>query len=66
MSKEFGENKGTGMKCLLRGQNGKEYPAWHFEIASLAATAFGSVVPPSTTRPKTASLALPKRNEFVR
>jgi hypothetical protein len=51
MSKEFGENKGTGMKGLGRGQNGKEHPAWHFEIASLAATAFGSVVPPPIQTP---------------
>jgi hypothetical protein len=34
------------MKCLWRGQKGKEHPTWHFETASLAATAFGSVAPP--------------------
>jgi hypothetical protein len=44
VSKEFGENKGIShaMKALGKGQNGasKEHPAWHFEVASLAATAF--------------------------
>jgi hypothetical protein len=51
-------------KGLGKGQNdaGKEDTAWFLHIASLAATAFGRWSPP-TPRPKTASLAGPKRNK---
>jgi hypothetical protein len=55
------------MKGLGRGQYGaiKEHSARHFEIVSLAATAFRRWSPLSKPRPKTASLAQPKQNELM-